>query len=38
MEPKFNGVHSICNLLKIKKRASVVNLDEYETVGTHWIA
>ena len=37
-EPTFNGVFSRCNLLKIKKSAYVVNLDGYESVGTHWIA
>ena len=38
-EPRFNGVYSKNNLLKtIKKGAYVINLDEYENVGTHWIA
>ena len=38
-EPKFNGVHSRNNLPKtIKKGAYVINLDEYENTGTHWIA
>ena len=36
-EPRFNGVYS--NLPKtIKSGAYVINLDEYEDVGTHWIA
>ena len=38
-EPKFNGVYSRNNLSKtIKKGAYVINLDEYENIGTHWIA
>ena len=38
-EPRFNGVYSRDNLPKtIKKGAYVINLDEYEDAGTHWIA
>ena len=37
-EPKFNGVYSRNSLSKIKDRAYVKNLDEHESVGTHWIA
>ena len=38
-EPRFNGVYSRDNLpAKIKKGAYVINLDEYEDAGTHWIA
>ena len=38
-EPRFNGVHSRDNLPKItKKGAYVINLDEYENTGTHWIS
>ena len=38
-EPKFNGVYSRNNLLNtIKKGAYVINLDEYENTGMHWIA
>ena len=38
-EPRFNGVYSRDNLPKItKKVAYVINLDEYENTGTHWIA
>ena len=38
-EPRFNGVFSRNNLpLKIKDGANIINLDEYEDVGTHWIA
>ena len=36
--PRFNGVYSRSNLPKtIKKGAYVINLDEYENTGTHWI-
>ena len=38
-EPRFNGVYSRNNLPKItEKGAYVINLDEYENTGTHWIA
>ena len=38
-EPRFNGVCSRNNLPnKIKKGTYVVNLDEYENKGTHWVA
>ena len=38
-ESKFNGVYSRDNLPKItKKGAYVINLDEYENTGTHWIS
>ena len=38
-EPRFNGVYSRNNLPnKIKKGAYVINLDEYENTGIHWIA
>ena len=38
-EPRFNGAYSRNNLPnKIKKGAYVINLDEYENTGTHWIA
>ena len=38
-EPRFNGVYSRNNLpAKIKKGTNVINLDEYENTGTHWIA
>ena len=38
-EPRFNGVYSRNNLPnKMKKGAYVINLDEYENTGTHWIA
>ena len=37
-EPRFNGVYSRNNLSKIKNGAYVINSDEYENIGTHWIA
>ena len=37
-ELKFNGVYSINNLPKIKDGAYIINLNEYESIGTHWIA
>ena len=38
-ESRFNGVFSRDNLLKkIKDGAYVINLDETEDIGTHWIA
>ena len=37
-EPRFNGVYSRNSLLKINDGAYVINLDEYESIGTHWIA
>ena len=38
-EPRFSGVYSRNNLPnKIKKGAYVINLDEYENTGTHWVS
>ena len=37
-EPKFNGVYSRNNLPKMKDELYVINLDEYKSIGTHWIA
>ena len=37
-EPKFSGVYSRNNLPKIKDKTSVINLDEYKSIGPHWIA
>ena len=36
-ESKFNGVYSRNNLHKIKDGSYVINLDEYESIGTQWI-
>ena len=38
--PKLNGVYSRNNLSKIKDGQyviNVINLYEYESIGTHWI-
>ena len=38
-EPRINGVYSRNNLPnKIKKGAYVINLDDYENTGTHWVS
>ena len=37
IESKFDGVYSRNNLPKIKDRAYIINLDEYESIGVHWI-
>ena len=37
-EPKVNGVCWINNLPKIKDGAYVINLDEFKSIGTYWIA
>ena len=38
-ESRFNGVYARDNVPKItKKGAYIINLDEYENNGTHWIA
>ena len=36
-KPTFNGVYSRNNLSKIKDEAYIINLDEFESVETHWI-
>ena len=38
-DPRFNGVYSRNNLPnKIKKGAYIINLDEYENTGMHWVS
>ena len=37
-EPKFNGAYSRNNLPKIKDGVYVINLDEFKSIGTRWIA
>ena len=37
-EPKFNGFYTRNNLPKIKDGANIINLDEYESIGSHWLA
>ena len=36
-EPRFNGVYSRDNLLKIKDGVYVINLDEYSDIWAHWV-
>ena len=36
-KPKLNDVYSRNDLPKIKDGAYIINLDEYESIGTHWI-
>ena len=36
-EPKFSNVYSRNNLSEIKDGANVINIDEYKSIGTHWI-
>ena len=37
-EPKFNRIYSRNNLSKIKDGTYIIiNLDEYKSIGTHWI-
>ena len=38
-EPRFHGIFSRDNLPnKIKNGAYILNLDEYDDIGTHWLA
>ena len=37
-QPKFDCVYSRNDLPKIKDWTNVINLDEHELKGTHWIA
>ena len=37
-EPKFNRAHSRNSLPRVRDGTYVINLDEYESTGTHWIA
>ena len=37
-ETNFNGVCKKNDLPKTKDGAYVKNLDEYESIGTHWLA
>ena len=36
-KPKLNGVYSINTLSKINDRAYIINIDEYDLIGTHWM-
>ena len=37
-DPKFNGACSRNNLPKITDGTYIINVDEYESIGTRWIA
>ena len=37
-KPKFNDVYSRNNLPRINDGVCIINFDEYESIGTHWIA
>ena len=37
-EAKFNGLFVRNNLPKIKNEVYAINLDEFKSIGTHWIA
>ena len=37
-EPEFNSVYSRNNLPKTKDGSNVINLDEYESIRSRWIA
>ena len=37
-EAEFNGIYLRNNLFKIKDATHIINLDEFESIGTHWIA
>ena len=37
-EPKRDAVYSRNNLPKIRDGTYVINLDQYKSIGTHWIA
>ena len=34
----FNGVYSNNSIPKLKYKVYAINFDEYESIGTHWIA
>ena len=37
-EPTFNDVYSKNNFCKIKDGVHIKNFDQYESIGTHWVA
>ena len=37
-EPKFNSVCTKNKLSKIMDRVYTINIHQYESIGTHWIA
>ena len=36
-KPKFNGIYSRNNWSKVKDGSFIRDLDEYESIGTHWL-
>ena len=34
----FNGVYSRNNIPKIRDKEYVINLDEFKSIGTHWVS
>ena len=36
-EPEFSNVYSRINLPETKDGAYVINIDEYKSIGTHWM-
>ena len=36
-KPEFNGNYSINNLFKMKDGTYIINLDEYESIASHWM-
>ena len=37
-KPKFNSVYSRNNFAKIKDGTYLINLDDFKSIGTHWLA
>ena len=37
-KPKFNCVYSRNNFAKIKDGTYLINLDDFKSIGTHWLA
>ena len=37
-EPKFNNVYFKNNLPEMRDETYIINLEEYESLGTHWVA
>ena len=37
-EPKFNGIYSKNNLPKMKDGTYLIIVDEFKSIGTHWIS
>ena len=37
-KPKFDSVYSRNNLSKIRDGAYIINLEQYESLGPHWIS